>query len=293
MRLALLAFAILCVSQPANFIRWARAPIEVLGFWRLALAAAALSPWVWKRRAIWRKIGPARASMTALAGALFFIHLWTFVYAVQHTSVARCMILFSTHPLWTGAGAWLFFGEAVTSRLLAAYALAGAGMLTLFAGAAASAPAALAGDASALVSAVTFSAYVLAARRARETLDNVSFSAAAYLTAAALFWACGEAKQLEWLAYPPSTWAAIGALAAVVTLGGHALFTHLLSQMNVNLLSCAKLLEPPLAALGARLAFGEPLTGRSVAAFALVAAGVVALLLPSRPSAPAESLECP
>jgi drug/metabolite transporter (DMT)-like permease len=280
MPLALLALAIACLSQPANLVRFAGAPVEALGFWRLTLAAAVLAPVAWRRRAAWKALSSREKELTAAAGSLFFIHLWTFTYAAQHTSIAACMIGFSTHPVWTGAAAWLLLGEALTPRLLLAYSLAGAGVWGLFSGAAAAGRGTLLGNASAVLSAVAFSGYVLCGRRARRTVDNASFAAAAYALAAALFFAVGSARGVAWLSYPSSTWAAIAGLAFGVTLGGHALFTHLLATMDVNVLSCAKLLEPPLAAVGARLAFGETLTLRTAWAFALVAAAVLVLLLP-------------
>ena len=284
MKWALLALAIGCLSQPANLVRAARAPVEVLGFWRLAIAAAALSPLAWARRHRRPALHASDRRLTAWAGLLFFAHLWTFTYAAQHTTIAACMITFSTHPVWTGAAAWLLLGEAMTGRLLLAYALAGAGVLCLFAGAKAGGQATLSGNLAGLLSAATFSGYVLCGRHARKRLDNASFAAAAYALAAALFLIVGTARGVEWLRHPARTWVAIAGLAFVVTLGGHALFTHLLVEMDVNLLSCAKLLEPPLAGLGASLAFGESLSPGAGAAFALIAGAVVALL-PPRPSA--------
>lgn len=273
----LLGLAILCLSQPANLIRWARAPIEVLGFWRLVLAAAALAPFAWRRRSAWKALTAAELRLTALSGALFFAHLWTFVYAAQHTTIASCMLAFSTHPLWTGAGARMVFGEPLRRRQLAAYAFAGAGVWALFSAGASLGRAGLLGDAAGLFSALTFSGYVLTGRSARRKLDNVSFAAAAYAVAAVLFLGTGAARGIEWLRYPAPTWLAIAGLAFVVTLGGHALFTHLLASMDVHLLSCAKLLEPPLAAFVALPAFGEPLGPRTLAAFALISAAVLIL----------------
>lgn len=275
--LLLLALAITCLSQPANLIRLANAPIAVIGFWRLLVAAAALTPSAWRSRRSWISLGPGDRALTLLAGLLFFVHLWTFVYAAQHTGVARCMVAFSTHPLWTGAGAWLFFGEAVTARLLGAYALAAAGIWLLLGGAASGAES-FTGDLAALASALLFSGYVLSGRRLRRRLDNAVYAGSVYGVAALCFLAAGWHLGVVWTGYPPMTWAAILGLALGVTLGGHALFTYLLSSMNINLLSCAKLLEPVGAAFGAWLLFGEPLHARAVAAFACIAAGVLLLL---------------
>jgi drug/metabolite transporter (DMT)-like permease len=279
MKLALLGLAILCLSTPAIVIRAARAPNEAIGFWRLLFAALLIAPSAWARRASWRALGARDRRSTGLAGVLFFAHLWTFVFAAQHTTVARCMIAFSTHPLWTGFGSWLFFGERLTKRVLLAWALAAAGVAALFAHRT-SAAGSLSGDAAALVSALTFSGYVLAGKDARRKLDNTVFTAVCVSIVAALFLAAGVARSVPMTGYPWTFWACVLGLAAVVSIGGHALFTHLLNHMDVNALSCAKLLEPPLAAGWAWLAFAERPGGNTAAAFALIAAGVVVLLAP-------------
>ncbi len=268
----LLAAAVLCLSLPALLIRFAQAPIEAIGFWRLALACAALAPWAWGRRAA---LTPSARKAAALAGVLFFLHLWTFTWAVGHTTVANLMLAFSTHPLWTGLGAWALHREPLGRRDLAAFALGGGGIALLFGGAAGIGGAAPLGDLCALASALFFSGWVLAGRALRKGLDNVSFLSAAYGSAAVLFLALGTARGVEWTGWPAPTWAALAGLAFLVSLGGHGLFTYLMNEYDVRALSCAKLLEPVLAALGAALLFGEPLSPRLGAAFVLIAAGVV------------------
>lgn len=275
MRPLLLVIAVVCLSLPALLIRGARAPIEAIGFWRLTLACAVLAPWAWTRRGT--MTAPVARSI-AVAGTLFFLHLWTFTWSVSHTSVAHLMLAFSTHPVWTGLGAWLFFKEPLGRRELGAFALAAAGVVVLFGGSIGAGGAGLAGDLSALLSAMFFSAWVLAGRRVRRGLDTVSFLFTAYATAALLFFATGAAKGGAWSGWPPSTWAALAALAFAVSLGGHGLFTYLLNTYGVLALSCVKLVEPVLAALGAFWLFGEPLSPRLGAAFALIATGVVVLL---------------
>lgn len=288
MRHLLLAAAVLCLSLPALLIRYAAAPIEAIGFWRLAFACAALAPFAWKRRFAWT---PDKVKATGLAAACFFLHLWTFTWAVRHTTVANLMLAFSTHPLWTGLGAWALFGERLGRRELGGMALAGLGMAVLFGGSAALGGAGLAGDLSALVSAILFSGWVLAGRGVRRGLDNVSFLLGAYGAAAVLFLLLGGARGAPMTGYPAATWAALAGLAFAVSLGGHGLFTYLLDKYGVVALSCAKLVEPVLAAIGAFLLFGEPLSPRLGAAFVLVAGGVAVLLVPVKRARKAGILE--
>lgn len=277
--LAALAVAVLGMSQAALVIRWANAPIEAIGFWRLVIATALLAPLAWRRRASWQALGGADRRAAVLAAALFFSHLWFFTYSTQHTLISHCMIAFETHPLWTGAGAWLLFDEALDARVLLAYALAGAGVWALFSGSTAG-TATLSGDAAGLLAALSFSGYVLAGKGVRRRLDNSVFAALCSGVMAALFFASGTLRHVAWTGYPWTFWTSVATLAVCVSIAGHAIFSYLLAHMNVNVLSCAKLLEPALAAVGAWLAFGEPLSGRTLAACILVTGAVLLLLLP-------------
>ena len=241
MRPLLLVIAVLCLSLPALLIRGARAPIEGIGFWRLILACAVLAPWAWARRQAWTV--PARRSV-ALAGTLFFLHLWTFTWAVSHTTVANLMLAFSTHPVWTGLGAWLLFKEPLGRRELAALLLAGAGVAVLFGGSMSLGGTGLAGDLSALLSAMFFSGWVLAGRRVRRGLDTVSFLFVAYGTAAALFFIVGSARGASWTGYSMSTWAALAALGLRGQPRRARPVHPSAQQVRCARSSCAKLVEP-------------------------------------------------
>lgn len=290
MSVLLLALAVACLSQSPILVRFAAAPAEAITFWRLLMVAGLLGPAAWRRRESWRALTPGLKAATAAAGLFFFLHLWSFVVAAQTTSVAHMMIAFETHPLWTGLGAWLFFGQRPTARVLGAYALGAAGLLALFSGRGSGA-ATVTGDAVALLSAAAFSAYVLAGKGARRAVDNLVFTEVVAGVVAALFLALGAARGVSWIGYPWTFWASVAGLAVVVSIGGHALFSLLLASVDVNVLSCVKLAEPALAALTAWLAFGETLGPATLAAFALIAAAVTVLMLGPGPAADAAELE--
>lgn len=275
---AFLAVAVLCMSQPANLIRWAQAPLEVIGFWRLAIATAALAPFAWTARGSWLALDGRGRGLHLAAGVFLFVHLATYVYAAQHTLIANCMAAFCTHPLLVGLGAWAFHGERPTARLGVAYLLAGLGVWALFSGSAGLDRANMAGDLAALASAGFYAGYVLLGRSLRRTLDNRAYALGVYAVTAALFFAAGAARGVAWTGHPPSFWLAVTGLGLAVTLGGHALFSYLLGSMNVNLLTTAKLLEPVFGGLTAWLAFGEPLRPRTGLSFALIAAAVFVLV---------------
>lgn len=274
----MLAVAVLCMSQPANLIRWAHAPIEVIGFWRLAIAVLALAPLAWRARGSWLALTVRERWLHLAAGVFLFVHLWTYVYSAQNTLIANCMAAFCTHPLLVGLGAWAFHGERPTARLGAAYVLAGLGVWALLAGSMSLDRSRLLGDLAGLASAAFYSGYVLLGRRLRRTLDNRAYAIGVYAVTAVLFFASGAARGVTWTGQPTTFWFAVLGLGLGVTLGGHALFSYLLGSMNVNLLTTAKLLEPIFGGVTAWLAFGEPLRARTGLAFALIAAAVLVLI---------------
>ena len=173
-----LAVAVLFMSQPANLIRWAHAPIEVIGFWRLAIATLALAPFAWRVRASWVTLDRRRRLLHLAAGVFLFVHLWTYVYAAQHTLIANCMAAFCTHPLLVGLGAWVFHGEKPTARLGVSYLLAGLGVWALLSGSMSLDPSRLAGDLAGIASAAFYAGYVLLGRSLRRSLDNRAYATA-------------------------------------------------------------------------------------------------------------------
>lgn len=279
--LGLLFIAILSLSQAANLIRWAAAPIDVIGFWRLLIAASLLLPSAWSLRLSLKQVPLKFFALNLLSGVFLFLHFWTFFYAAQNTKIANAMIIFATNPLFTALGAYLFFKEKITWRLALAYLLAGFGLFQLLNQSIKFSTEQLNGDLSALISAALFSGYILSGRGIRPHFDNRLYAFIIYSVTAILFGISALAQDLNFLGYPNKTWIAIVVLAVVTTLMGHALFTYLLKYINVNTLSCAKLIEPALSALVAFIAFGENLNAQTIVAFVFTATAVLVLFGPS------------
>lgn len=280
----LLAVAISFLSLPAILVRWAQVPIDALGFWRTIISACALAPLAWSRRAGWLRLPKADRRVVFLAGALFFTHLWLFTDAARHTKVANCMLAFSVHPLFTALGARAFFGRRIRPRQWVSFLLGGLGLWTLLSGSASFGASHLRGDLGAVASAAAFSAYVLSSQHARANLDNWVFTSIMNATTAGVFLLVGLGRGEAFFGWPPSSWAALVALGLGVTLLGHGLFTHLFAELDVHLLSLAKLLEPPTAAVIAVFVFSEALTARTIVSFVLIASSIAVSIEPTRRS---------
>lgn len=103
--------------------------------YRLGFLAVALALWLalrYRRRwlDIWRGIGvPGVIAIAGLTGSGI-----GFVGAMTHTSVADTLLIFATIPLWSALIGWLFIGERVRPRTLAAMGVALCGVGFIVAG---------------------------------------------------------------------------------------------------------------------------------------------------------------
>ena len=121
-----LGIALLAVSNGAIFARLAAAPPLAIAAWRVGLALLVVLPLALTAER------PARASRAAYAcavgaGALLAVHFATWIASLEHTTIARSVLLVSTSPIWVAVLQFLA-GRGTPSRVtLAALALAIAG----------------------------------------------------------------------------------------------------------------------------------------------------------------------
>ncbi|MFN7905644.1 MAG: DMT family transporter [Pseudobdellovibrionaceae bacterium] len=276
--------AIFSLSQAANLVRLADAPALAIGFWRLFISTLVLLPFlIWtsrKNKALNETETTPFLAMSALSALFFFGHLWTFFIAAQKTTIANCMILFSLNPLFIAVIASKFLNVPLPKRLFFAYPLAFAGLLillwqdlnehtlqsnqTL-------------GDFSALLSGIFYCGYVLTSREIRKTVSNLKFASTIYAITSFLFLGSCLVFQIPLFNYPSITWIAILGNVFIPTLMGHFLFTYLLRFMNVNLMSCGKLIEPVFSSIVAFFLFQEALKPGIYISFLLTSGSLLIL----------------
>lgn len=279
--LFLFALSIFVLSQAAVLVRWANAPTDVIGFWRMAMTVPILTLWslklgqyrldAFRSRGLWLRI---------LGCAMFlFLHWRLWFLAVQQTTVANATVCFALSPLLTAVGALTFFGERIHARLIVAVSLGLAGVIWMEWGEF-SLAGARRGDLLGLLSTASFAGYILVSKSIRTRLPNLVFTSVTYGIVGLMFAAALAFRGTPVFDYPLSTWAALVALTVGPTLLGHAVFTYCLNYLNVNFMTCATLFEPVIAALVATWVFGEHVTGQTVGAFMLVSLGVLILYGP-------------
>ena len=288
--LFLYLLAITSLASSATLIRLAEAPLEMIGFWRLLASAIFLLPFALKMGDLRRHFKIAgRASgiklstelgMVLLSGLFFFAHLWTYFYSAQHTRIANCMIIFATNPIFVSLASFIVFREKLTLRLGLAYFFAALGVYTLVSHSLSFEEGFLLGDLSALLSAALFAIYLVTGKKARLTMANSEYTFIAYALTAFLFGTTGWLANKSFIGYESITWIAIFLSVIFPTLLGHVLFSYLMKRMNLNFMSCGKLLEPAISAVFAYLIFAEKMTSETVSAFFFTTLAVLILFLP-------------
>lgn len=282
MPFALLSLAILILSQAAIFIRFAQTHAAAIGFWRMLAACVLLVPVLVHRREhlLLFKTDWRRKLELMLCGFFLYLHFYTWFLSVHKTSVANAMILFSTNPLYTAIGAFLFFQEKIYPRHIFSLLLCFSGLFVMMKASLDLRPESFTGDLLAFVCAVLFSCYILSSKNLRKSMPNPPFIFGIYFFCTFFFGITMLVENSPFGGYGAGTWAAIAALAVGCTLLGHAVLTYCLQFFNVNLISCSTLVEPLLSALSAWIIFGEPLTREAGLGFAFVSVGILVLYSP-------------
>lgn len=272
--------ALFSLSTSPNWSKLNQMPVEVLGFWRLAIATLAVGAWIllFKKRPL--TFSKQKIGWVLISGFFFFLHLWTYKFASKNTSVANTMILFASNPLWSSAGAIAFFKEKLTLRLSLAYILAVIGIYLLAFERIEFSSATFLGDFAAVGSAFFYSVYMLTSKKARIHYDNSIYSLIQYAVGALLFAGFALVLNKDLTGYNAISWWAVAGLVLLPTLLGHLTLTYLVNYMDLTLMSCGKLIEPIMASIIAYFVFHELLKPEAWVTFALTGVSVLILFSP-------------
>ena len=261
MFLALLTGAT-CIGFSGIFVRLADVGPAAAGFGRMLFALPVLIAWtaLEQRRPTGGKINRGAFIAVALAGLTFGIDVTLYNAALGHTTIANASLLGNLSPVGVVLGGWLLLGDKPSRRILGALmlAIAGAALLVLpkFTGAA-QVSGNLLGDSLAVGAAMSYAAYILAVRRARDRADagyvNLVSSAvcAVFCLAAAL--AFGE----QIVPASLQGWLAVAALGLVSHVLGQGLITLSLGSYGASAASLVMVWPALVSVLAAWALFGE------------------------------------
>jgi drug/metabolite transporter (DMT)-like permease len=271
---AALAAAVSGIAWSAVLIRWAGIPGPASAFYRVLLAALVLVPWRVIRGAK-RRVTIRTAALALGGGAFFGLDLALYNTAVMRTSAATASFLGNNAPVFVGLGAWLLFRRRPPLAFWAGLALAmGGGAIMILSHVRGSGAGDPIGDLFALVAAIFFAGYLLAAEHLRSDMDTLTFNTLAIGGSVAILLILCLAVNAPLTGYPARTWGALAGLAFVSQLGAYYALVYALGHLPATVTSVGLLTQLPLTAFLAAALLHEPVTRAQVIGGALVLAGV-------------------
>jgi drug/metabolite transporter (DMT)-like permease len=294
-----LSVGLLAASQSGNIIRLGQAHPVAIAAWRLLIAALLLLPLCGKRIRALKKLGKLDQVLLLMSGIFLATHFFTWIAAVQMTTVANAAVFFSINPVLAALGGWLVFRERVGWRLAAAIGLGLSGVLVIGLDDISISREHFEGDLWAVACAVLFAGYFLIGRRLRRTVDTGVYVASVYAIAALVGLVCLLALGLPVVGYDGQTWLCFVLMALVPTMIGHTSYNHALRYLPVGWIAVATLTEPVFAGVVAFFAWGEGITWKVALGYLLICLSVAVLALskttarPGRRNNPASTAGSP
>jgi drug/metabolite transporter (DMT)-like permease len=278
--------AILGVSASGPLMAGAAAPALAIGFWRNALGALAIAPFVApKARGELGAMGRDGWRVTIFAGVMLAIHFGTWVTALKMTSVAAATAMVSMQVVFVVV-IDRFRGEQTPRSVVGGMALAVVGVLVITGVDFSLSARALSGDLLALLGGLTAALYLIAGSQVRERVSTGSYTVACYGTCAVVLAVACLVAGIEMVDFSGRTWLAIVAVTICAQLLGHSVLNHLLAVMSPGLISLLLLLEVPGAALLAGIFLDQTPPVGVYVGLALILAGLVVVVARRPPPEP-------
>ncbi|MBW2091429.1 MAG: DMT family transporter [Deltaproteobacteria bacterium] len=273
-----LIVGLISASQSGNIVRLGEAHPVAIASWRLGIAALIMLPLTGGRLSLLKRLGKMDYVLLFMAGLALAAHFFSFIGAVQRTTVANATILFAMNPVITATAAYFLFKERMSVNLFLAITLGLIGAVFLGGNDLSLKPEHLAGDGLALLCTFFFSAYLLLGRKLRQTLPSMVYVSAVYGVAAIFGFLCLGFFDLPVVRYNGVTWLCFLLMALVPTVLGHTSFNHAIRYIGAGRISAATLSEPLLAGIVAFFAWGEIITWAIFLGYLFICASVLALV---------------
>ncbi|HEX9259923.1 MAG TPA: DMT family transporter [Acidimicrobiales bacterium] len=258
--------AVVGLSTGSTLVKLTGSPGSVVAFWRLVFGGL-----IWfgllligGKRISWRTF-----RRVAPIGALFGLNLLLFFSAVRATRVANAEFIGTLTPVITVPMAALVFHERIRWRALAFGGVAMAGVALIVFNAPARGSQSLRGDLLAVGAIITWSIYLLFARRLRESIGVVEFMATVTAVAAIVV-APLAASTGEMFSLTAKGWILCVVLGMVTGTIGHGLIQWAQRVVELSVITVMQVGQPALAAFWAWLLLDESVKGIQVAGMVIV-----------------------
>lgn len=278
--IALLAGAI-AISAAPILVRFSGTGPFATAFWRMLLSfpiAWLLALRYGAREPAGAPRGAATLSMAIRAGIFLAGDLGIWHLSLAFTSVANSTLLNNTAPLFTALGAWLFLGQPVHRSFWLAMLLAFVGAVLLLQGSISTGNREMLGNALAVLSAASYSAYLMAVAACRQHMSTATVlminAAAACATLLPIVLITGEKLWPDTAA----DWGVLVALALIIQIIGQGLITYALAHLAASFSSLVLVIQPVMAAVYAWVLLAEPLAGTQVLGGMIILAAIALVI---------------
>lgn len=280
-----LVVAVMAFSWAGPLVRFSDAPALAISAWRLILSVALIGVVLAfrpsSRRAL-LTVDRRGLALALVAGTFLAFHFWSWIAAVQYTTVASAAVLVSTQPLFVAILSAFFLREQPRRGEWTGMGVAVLGAAWIGWGDLALGGQALLGDALALGAAFLAASYYAIGRALRPGLDLWSYIFLVYGAAALVLLIAVLLTPSVPLVegYSGRDWAVFAGLAAGPMMIGHTGVNYALRYVRAYMANLAVLGEPLGATVIAWLlpAIGEQPGPSLVGGGALILLGVVLAL---------------
>ena len=201
-----------------------------------------------------------------------------FFSAVKLTSVANATVIGSLQPVVIALVSVPMFGERISPRSIALGAVAMSGAIAVVLFGANDGTSSLAGDALAVGALISWAAYFIFSRRAKEKITSNEYTAGTSIWTAAINLPLAIAFGQD-LAWPSTTsWVWLLILTFGSGLLGHSMMNWSIQQIPLWISSTFTLLIPVIGAIAAWIWLNEPLATTQVAAMGVVLVALAGII---------------
>ena len=259
--LALVWFAVFCVSTASLFVRWSTAPSLVLAAYRKTFVTLLLVPAVFgsaERRRELRSLTRGTVLWCLLSGLFLAIHFWTYFLSVNNTTVAASQVLTGTEVLFVALAMALMGREryGLWSKVGIAAALAGA-LLVAYTPGGFRAGGTLFGNLCGVAAAMMMAGYSLIGTRVRVGVSNTVYTFLVYGTAAVVLNVMILFSPYSFTGYGAVNYLMGFLMAVFNSLMGHSIFNWSLKYLSPTLVAICKLFQPVFSTVWALLLLAE------------------------------------
>ena len=259
--LALVWFAVFCVSTASIFVRWSTAPSLVLAAYRKSIVTILLVPAVFgsaERRRELRALTRGTVLWCVLSGLFLAIHFWTYFLSVNNTTVAASQVLTGTEVLFVALAMALLGQERYGrwSKLGIVVALLGA-LLVAYTPGGFSAGGTLFGNLCGVIAAGMMAGYSLIGTKVRVGVSNTVYTFLVYGTSAVILNVMILFSPYAFTGYGAINYLTGFLMAVFNSLLGHSIFNWSLKYLSPTLVAICKLFQPVFSTAWAFLLLAE------------------------------------